>query len=51
MMLDIWLKWLKEKDKLKELELEIGLLKDSDPKEWKKAASKSSFYKEFVYKL
>ncbi len=49
MMLDIWLKWLKEKDKLKELELEIGLLKDSDPKEWKKAASKSSFYKEFVY--
>ena len=48
MMLDIWLKWLKEKNKLKELELEIGLLKDSDLKEWKKAASKSSFYKEFV---
>ena len=48
MMLDIWLKWLKEKNKLKELELEIGLLKNSDPKEWKKAASKSSFYKEFV---
>jgi hydroxymethylglutaryl-CoA synthase len=48
MMLDIWLKWLKDKNKLSELELEIGLLKDSDSKEWKKAASKSSFYKEFV---
>ena len=49
MMLDIWLDWINGKVLMENLEKEIGKLVDSvDVKVWKKAASKSSFYQNFV---
>jgi len=49
MMLDIWLDWINEKGLMENLEKEIGKLVDSvDVKVWKKVASKSSFYQNFV---
>ena len=49
MMLDIWLDWINGKVLMEKLEKEIGKLVDSvDVKVWKKAASKSSFYQNFV---
>ena len=48
MMLDIWLKWLKENKLFGQLEEEIGKGGKVDNKEWKKAAANSSIYKDFI---
>ncbi len=48
MMLNIWLKWIKETELQKLLEKEIGELTNSNKKDWKKAASKSSYYQKFI---
>tara|TARA_B100001287_G_scaffold1985_2_gene1549 strand:- start:4821 stop:6200 length:1380 start_codon:yes stop_codon:yes gene_type:complete len=50
MLLDIWLKWLKENKLFFQLEKEIGIETKENYKEWKKAASKSSIYKDFINK-
>lgn len=43
---DNWLKWIKQGNKLKELESEIGDFQDS--KEWIKAAYKSNHFSKFI---
>jgi len=48
MMLDIWLSWIKEKKMIQFLEEEIGTLDRLNYKDWKKAASKSTYYQQFV---
>jgi hydroxymethylglutaryl-CoA synthase len=50
MIISIWLKWLKENKLLEQLEKEIGNSIESESHDWKKAASKSSLFKEFVAK-
>lgn len=47
MILDTWLDWLKETDTQSQLEQEIGTPKDNF-KDWKKAASKSKLYQQFI---
>lgn len=48
MMLDIWLSWIKEKKMIQLLEEEIGTLDRLNYNDWKKAASKSTYYQQFV---
>lgn len=48
MILDFWIKWLQNTPLIDQLEQEIGKIDSSDPKEWKKAASKSNLYKNFI---
>lgn len=43
---DNWLQWIKQSDKLQELESEIGTFEDS--KDWTKAAYKSQLFSTFV---
>jgi len=47
-MLDFWIEWLKENYLLGQLENEIGKMDLNIYKDWKKAASKSSFYSNFI---
>ena len=47
-MLDIWLNWLDKYGLMSDLEEEIGNSKSMDYKDWRKAASKSILYKNFV---
>jgi hydroxymethylglutaryl-CoA synthase len=48
MILDFWINWIQSSSLIGQLEKEIGKLESSDPKEWKKAASKSTLYKKFI---
>ena len=48
MMLDIWLEWIKENNLISKLEDEIGLMNNSEFKNWRKAASKSVMYQNFI---
>lgn len=48
MMLDIWLEWIQDEDIYLDLEKEIGKSGSVDYKDWRKAASKSTLYKNFV---
>lgn len=45
---DNWLKWIKGSSDFTALENEIGLLANTDPSEWTRAARKSSLYQSFV---
>jgi len=47
-MLDIWLNWLDKYGLMSDLKKEIGNSKSMDFKDWRKAASKSVLYKNFV---
>ena len=47
-MLDIWLNWLDKYGLMSDLEKDIGNSKSMDYKDWRKAASKSILYKNFV---
>ena len=47
-MLDIWLNWLDKYGLMSDLEKEIGQSESMDFKDWRKAASKSVLYKNFV---
>ena len=47
-MLDIWLNWLDKYGLMSDLEEEIGNSNSMDYKDWRKAASKSILYKNFV---
>ncbi|WP_353779103.1 hydroxymethylglutaryl-CoA synthase [Winogradskyella sp. 3972H.M.0a.05] len=48
MILDIWLQWLAQKGLMSTLETEIGAKDSMEHKDWKRAASKSSLYRQFV---
>ena len=48
MILDFWINWIQSSSLIAQLEKEIGKQESSDPKEWKKAASKSTLYKKFI---
>ena len=48
MMLDIWLEWIKENNLISKLEDEIGEMNNSEFKNWRKAASKSVMYQNFI---
>ena len=48
MMLDIWLRWIENRELMGQLESEIGKKESVKYKDWKKAASKSSLYQKFV---
>ena len=50
MIIDIWIKWLEENKLLGSLEEEIGKKSETEFKEWRKHASKTSLFKEFVAK-
>jgi hydroxymethylglutaryl-CoA synthase len=47
-MLDVWLHWLDKYGLMSDLEKEIGQSENMDYKDWRKAASKSILYKNFV---